>query len=352
MAWIRQQKRRVVEGLSPDLTVLVPVRNEEESLEKCLQGLVKQDYPGKIDIIVLDDFSEDQTIAIARKFDSYGVRIINLSDRLDSQYAEQPNKKRALLMGARESTTDWLLLTDGDTIHAPSWAKKMVASIENQTELVLGPVMINEGKGLFSAFLELDQISLSAISAATLNLGFPSMANGANLLVRKDFLIESGFRDNMDLPTGDDFYLLKSAWDKNPAAVSYANSAESWVSAAAPGSFTEFLNQRRRWLSKSKHFGEARLTLWLVLVYLWVLGIVLSLFINPVFAISMIAFKALVDGFFLWKILASVKRRDLLFLMLPVQVLYLVYVLWAGPAGLWGSYQWKGRKVIAAKVKP
>ena len=51
----------------PFVSVLVPARNEEHNIEKCLNSLINQDYPN-YEIIVIDDNSNDDTYKIAKKF--------------------------------------------------------------------------------------------------------------------------------------------------------------------------------------------------------------------------------------------------------------------------------------------
>src|SRR5690349_9298674 len=50
-------------GSGPLVSVLVPARNEERSIGRCVESLAQQDYPN-LEILVLDDQSEDNTAAI------------------------------------------------------------------------------------------------------------------------------------------------------------------------------------------------------------------------------------------------------------------------------------------------
>src|SRR5690606_7468225 len=57
------------------LSVLIPARNEEKNIEKCIRSLVIQDYSNK-EIIVLDDNSTDKTYALASSFSKSSVRVL------------------------------------------------------------------------------------------------------------------------------------------------------------------------------------------------------------------------------------------------------------------------------------
>src|SRR2546427_7599642 len=59
------------------VSVIVPTYNSERFTEKCLQSIANQSYPN-IEVIIVDAFSRDRTVGIARKFDPkihlYGVK--------------------------------------------------------------------------------------------------------------------------------------------------------------------------------------------------------------------------------------------------------------------------------------
>ena len=101
-----------------DLTVIVPARNEEDSLGTCLRSLVSQSEEifelGKDwDLIVVDDHSTDRTAAIARDF--AGVTVMH-ADKLEPGWT---GKNNAIWTAARRARGRWLLFTDADTIHEP-----------------------------------------------------------------------------------------------------------------------------------------------------------------------------------------------------------------------------------------
>ena len=96
----------------PEVSVVVPARNEEACLADCLRTLVKQegvDY----EIVVVDDHSTDATRSIAEQF---AVHLIE-ADPLPSGWSGKCN---AAWSGARIAKGKWLLFTDADTKHAPN----------------------------------------------------------------------------------------------------------------------------------------------------------------------------------------------------------------------------------------
>ncbi len=97
---------------TPDVSVIVPARNEEACLADCLRTLVGQAGPS-YEIIVVDDDSTDGTRAIA---ESFPVRVI-AADPLPEGWSGKCN---AAWSGAKVAQGQWLLFTDADTKHAPN----------------------------------------------------------------------------------------------------------------------------------------------------------------------------------------------------------------------------------------
>ncbi len=124
----------------PEVSIIVPARNEEVSLGACLQSLTAQTGVA-FEIIVVDDSSTDRTREIAQSFS--GVRVIS-AERLpqDSTAKGQTGKawtgkNNAVVAGAREARGPWLLFTDADTVHRPgSLARALNEAKKQEADLL------------------------------------------------------------------------------------------------------------------------------------------------------------------------------------------------------------------------
>src|SRR5664279_4205600 len=94
----------------PEVSVIVPARDEEASLADCLRSLVDQPGPS-YEITVVDDHSTDRTREIAKGFP---VTIID-ADPLPEGWGGKCN---ACWSGAKVAKGKWLLFTDADTKHS------------------------------------------------------------------------------------------------------------------------------------------------------------------------------------------------------------------------------------------
>lgn len=62
-----------------NITVVVPARNEAANIVACLQSLLHQDYPEALmEVVVVDDFSSDNTVGLVRQFSDPRVRLLEL----------------------------------------------------------------------------------------------------------------------------------------------------------------------------------------------------------------------------------------------------------------------------------
>lgn len=122
---------------SPLVSVIVPARNEERNIRRCVTSLLEQDYDN-CEVIVVDDGSTDGTprilddlIASHPRGDRlFGLR---LHDELPAGWAGKPH---AIQKGTQEAHGEWLLFTDADTWHAPNALRSALAqAIEEKTDL-------------------------------------------------------------------------------------------------------------------------------------------------------------------------------------------------------------------------
>lgn len=98
----------------PTVSVCIPARNEDHALSECLQQVLASDYP-KLEVIVLDDCSQDKTSQIVRAFAHDGVRFIQGKTPAIGWLGK--NQARQVL--AEHASGEFLLFLDVDTRLAP-----------------------------------------------------------------------------------------------------------------------------------------------------------------------------------------------------------------------------------------
>lgn len=129
-------------SIVPEVSIIVPARNEEASLGACLRSLVEQKGV-TFEVIVVDDASADRTREIASSF--AGVRVISAPDLP----AGWTGKNNALAAGAKEAAGKWLLFTDADTVHLPGSLANAIREAECHGAALLSYSPAQEVRGFW-----------------------------------------------------------------------------------------------------------------------------------------------------------------------------------------------------------
>jgi chlorobactene glucosyltransferase len=111
-------------GDVPSLSIIVPARNEEQNIARCVNSLLSTRHPG-FEVIVVDDRSTDATRGIVDAIAQRNPRLkVVAGAQLPDGWVGKP---WALAQGARIARGAWLLFTDADTEHEPLAATSALA---------------------------------------------------------------------------------------------------------------------------------------------------------------------------------------------------------------------------------
>jgi chlorobactene glucosyltransferase len=112
----------------PKVSVILPARNEEKYIAKCLDSLLNQDYQN-FEIIAINDSSTDRTIDIMYQYATQGTLVVVDSKPKPDGWA---GKNWACYQGYLKATGDVFLFTDADTVHSPSTMSLAIANLLEQ----------------------------------------------------------------------------------------------------------------------------------------------------------------------------------------------------------------------------
>lgn len=329
------------------VTVIIPARNESANIGACLSALMEQTYPKELlEIIVVNDASEDETADIVR---SFPVTLI--------QSTPKPGtiafKKQAIATGISQASGTLILTTDADCMVAPTWVRTMVNTLHTQRAyMITGPVKMMPGPGFLSIFQSLDFAILQGITAASVGSGIHDMSSGANLAYIKSFYHEvGGFKGIDDIASGDDMLLMQKFSAQYPGSIGYAFSTEAMVRTKTEPTWKLFLQQRIRWASKATKYKDPVLFRILLLVYLvnlWILTLwVIGIWNHPAFfyGLVLMLLKLIIEWPFVKRVLQFFSLRELMPWFPIAQPLHILYTIVSGFFGQAGGYRWKGRNV-------
>ena len=132
---IREVKNLVDAGPRdlPSASVLIPARNEQIAMRSCLEMVLASDYP-KLEVIVLDDNSVDNTSDEIKRFAHAGVRFVSGEKPPEGWLGRNSAYDRL----STEASGDLLLFLSVDTKIKPKTISKMVNfMIDNQTKMLV-----------------------------------------------------------------------------------------------------------------------------------------------------------------------------------------------------------------------
>jgi hopene-associated glycosyltransferase HpnB len=124
----------------PSVAVVVPARDEAEMLAVTVPGLVAQDYPGPVRVVVVDDASTDGTADAARVAAAggrIGLDAIHSASRPEGWAGKLWAVHQGVAYASDTLAPEWLLLTDADIWHGPTSLRRLVATaVAGQRDMV------------------------------------------------------------------------------------------------------------------------------------------------------------------------------------------------------------------------
>jgi cellulose synthase/poly-beta-1,6-N-acetylglucosamine synthase-like glycosyltransferase/peptidoglycan/xylan/chitin deacetylase (PgdA/CDA1 family) len=219
----------------PDVSVVVPAYNEAAGIAATVRSMAASHYRGRIEIIVVDDGSTDNTAAIARNLAIPNVLVVR-----------QPNtgKPGALNRGIAEARSEILVLVDGDTVFQADTLGRLIAPFAaTDVGAVSGNTKVGNRRGLLGGWQHLEYVMGFNLDRRLFDLlGTIPTVPGAIGAFRRAALAATGGVSADTLAEDTD---LTMALCRSPWRVVYAPDAIAWTE--APSSLRQLWRQRYRW---------------------------------------------------------------------------------------------------------
>ncbi|MDW4908296.1 bifunctional polysaccharide deacetylase/glycosyltransferase family 2 protein [Streptomyces sp. ADMS] len=219
------------------VTVIVPAYNEKECIANTLESLARSTHP--IEIIVVDDGSDDNTSQIARdaalSFGMTNVRVIR---------QENAGKPAALNNGVRSASYDIVVMMDGDTVFEPDAVHQLVQPFADpEVGAVAGNAKVGNRNTIIGAWQHIEYVMGFNLDRRMYDLlrCMPTIP-GAIGAFRRDAVLEAGGMSEDTLAEDTDITIAmhRAGW-----RVVYQEHAKAWTE--APGSLKQLWSQRYRW---------------------------------------------------------------------------------------------------------
>ncbi|MBN1309634.1 MAG: glycosyltransferase [Chitinispirillaceae bacterium] len=327
------------------VSIVIPFKNEAENLPTLIAWLQQQDFQGTMEVVFIDDGSDDESRAIierARAESAFAVRL--LTSRFDKKRS-LTSKQQALDLGIREASYPLIALTDADMTLEKQWLRSLAVSLHPGSDLVFGHTAILPGRSFFSIFQSFQLASLFSIAAVFHHCGIAGSCMGNNLLLRKAAYLECGGHDAIGYSITEDCALLRH-FRRCRRKTGIVAPFYPMAFTAAHHSLRLFLQQARRWVCGG--FADG--------INLFITGVVFTLQNAAVVAgaAGFFSFKvrlvALINFFLTWGFLAinfQKNRSPITALFFPLYfLLLLIETIALLPAAFFKQgIVWKGNRV-------
>ena len=327
----------------PFVSVIIPTLNEEKYLEQTITSLLSNDYPDtKLEILIIDGLSTDNTLAIAQEFVNKFANIRLISNSKIYQSA-------ALNIGIQESKGDFIIRADAHAIYDKNYIISTIHLLQKSVYENVGPVQISIGDTLIEKAIAKAMNSQIGMGNAKYRLDKRGVFEVKSVWLgawKKETLIKvNGFDEN--LPISEDFelnYRLRKSGGK--IAASNSIKAMYIVRKSISGLFKQFYKYgfwKMKFLMKYPKEFQPRWMAPPVFVFSLLLSILLSQLISWVIFIPIFyLFLLFLTTLYFVVTTNSIKdflSSSILFLIFPV-----IHIAW-GIGFLIGFFYWNCKKI-------
>jgi chlorobactene glucosyltransferase len=195
----------------PLVSVLIPARNEEKNIERCLNSLRNQLYKN-YESLVLDDNSTDNTPNILKRIAAADTRVRAFrGDPLPEDWFGKPFAQHQL---SQKAKGEIFLFTDADTIHSPtsiSWAVTNIIGLK--TDMVsgyVGQIFLSFGEIVTVPIMFfLTGFAIPLFINRFTRLSFFSAAIGQYIAIRREVFDAIGGCESFKKKTSEDIYMAR-----------------------------------------------------------------------------------------------------------------------------------------------
>ena len=334
-----------------NVSVIICVRNGQNSIKNVLNDLKKQQFLGEIEFIIVDDDSNDKTKEIILEFSRLDSRFKYVHSNKGSKNLSF--KKKAIDAGIKNSQFDYLLFTDVDCRLKNNWAQSMMNQYDNNINYIIGCSIVKDSSKFVSKFQKIDFLMLMISAMASSNLKIPLACSGQNQSYKKDLYCSlNGFNNISHLLQGDDSIFMQLCKKKGLLNTVFNLNKESFVSSKIQFSWKSLFLQRIRWAGDANIMWNYNIKFYIILLttfitnlfYLFIPIIFLDCFIYIIYFYSLkFIFELLLYYFGIKKIKEKFKFLDFI-LWFIIQAPYVVLV---GILSFYANrFRWKGRVII------
>ncbi len=230
----------------PSVSILLAVRNEAQTIEKCLQALCQlQAPPDTYEILIGDDQSSDQTAELLLPFQEKHPYITVYP--IQEAHKPLPGKAGVLALLAREARGCYFYFTDADVQVPPNWLDSAKLFDDDPMLGVLNGRTLICSQKAFEFWQSLEWIFEISCIKILANWGIPITAWGNNMAIRREAYEQTGGYETLGFSITEDFQLFRAVLQEG-YSFKIVDTPEAWVLSEPCRNWASLISQRRRWI--------------------------------------------------------------------------------------------------------
>ncbi len=320
----RKNNKIVRNDFTPTVSVIIPARNEEKNIARCLDSVAANIYRGFYEIIVVNDRSDDGTASILKEYSSANGIIKVVTINKDSDKKNLRGKPGALQAGIDIAQGDIILMTDADCIVPKNWIETMVKPYKDENAGLVAAFSHTFTKRIFDRIQAVYWIYLHVMGSAGFGYGIPLGCIGNNLSVRTSTLRKLGGYGKIRFSVTEDLSLLQAVKAEG-MRVHYLCYPETTVETVPSRNLKEFLRQLHRWSIGGLELGWKAAVFVISSIALWI-GIITSLiYLDFLFLAIILAVKIAGDFVLIVPAMYAISRSNIV-KWVPLAIMFFFFL--------------------------
>jgi cellulose synthase/poly-beta-1,6-N-acetylglucosamine synthase-like glycosyltransferase len=326
--------------LHESVSVIIPARNEQDTLPNCLESLLKN-TDTNCEFIIVNDRSTDGTQSVIDSYSAKDSRIksVVLTEERKGNLRGKPG---ALHAGISAAKGEIILMSDADCTFPDNWIRTVGnAYADAKIGMIAGFTTINT-RTSFHHFQDMEWLMNHTLASSSMSLGQPLGCFGNNLSIRKSVYDAIGGYKGIDFSVTEDLQLLTKVSNAGYGILYPCNHANAVSTEPCPD-WKSFVSQQHRWVRGSSALGWKKYLFAFFAFVFWA-SLIFSIYVNDwAGMMSILAMRILGDCLIVIPSLNALNRMRHLPWIIPGMIFMIYMEIMVAFLLLKKDVHWKGQ---------
>ena len=326
--------------LQDSVSIVIPARNEEQALPKCLDSLL-QNPDQSLEFIIVNDRSSDQTQSVIDAYVQKDSRVVSVQ-LTEEREGNLRGKPGALHEGIKRSKGEIIIMSDADCTFPHTWTRTIGNAFKNSSVGMIAGFTTIHNRKPFHHLQDMEWLMNHTLASSAMSLGHPLGCFGNNLAIRKKVYDAVGGYPGIQFSVTEDLQLLTEVSHAGYEILYPCNHANAVSTEPCPD-WNSFVNQQHRWVRGSSALGWKKY-LFAFFAFVFWLSLFYAAFTNDwTGMMSILAMRILGDCFIVLPSLFALKRQQNIPWLIPGMIFMIYIEIMVAFLLLKKDVHWKGQ---------